>query len=151
MTPAYIVQQLLVDAGTAILPGLREIPDEDVVEVHANNAPDNINRCVLVRDTAGVQFGHDQREADVLEHAGLLITVRHDDDRKAGNICKAVAGTFKARKNVDVEVDDLIYHVQSVYRTSSLLSLGEEVGKRRFLWSFNARVAMQAREPTPVE
>lgn len=140
-----------MDEGVCVMPGVREVRGDPWVQSFVNIAPDEINNCALVRDTQGVGWGHDQRTGKRLQHHGMSLTLRHEDYDEGEEVAGDIARVLEGVSNRTVTVDDYNYFVQSVYVTSDVISLGEEVGKKRYLWSFSARVAMQAKEPTPVE
>lgn len=150
VTAAYVVRQVLVDKGLVIHPGTREIPHELTLQCYVNEVHDEIDEMVLVKDVTSSMFGHDQRTGDPFEHQGVLINLRHTDPLLAARFAKSISKNIKAQ-NVTAIVGELVYTVQTVYRSSSLISLGEEVGKRRFRWAFDAKIAMGPADPVPRE
>jgi hypothetical protein len=150
VTPAYVIRQLLVDKGLVIHPGAREIPHELTLQCYVNEVPDEIYEMVLIKDVTASMFGHNQRSGDPFEHPGVLVNLRHTDPLLAARFAKSISKGIKAQ-NVTVTVGELVYTVQTVYRSSSLISLGEEVGKRRFRWAFDAKIAMGTADPIPRE
>lgn len=153
---AEIALALLVQAELVVVPGIREIPDEPTMIGFADENADEINNAVFVFTVQGRQFGRDQRGGKVVQHPGLKFNIRHLDKRVGSDFAEAVYRFYEgyAISVVNpgtVEARGYVYYVQSVYPTSSVISLGEEEGKHRYLWSFNANLAFQTVPPTPVE
>lgn len=148
VTEAYVLRQILVDKGLVIMPGIREIPHSLTLQCYVNeDAPDQIDEMVLLKDVQGAQFGYNQRTGQPWEHVGVLVNLRHTDPVLGSRFAKKI-GKEVASANITATVGRMRYYVQTVYRASRVLSLGEEVGKRRFRWSFDVRIAMSDTAPT---
>lgn len=152
-TVGHIAREVLMTAldGEVILPGIREIRDDETIQCFVDRSPDELDRQIRINNGHGVTFGNSQRDGRLFRHDAIMVTIRHEEEDLGNDVANRVYKALTGVTPRDVEFDDVLYHLQSIYVTSSLLPLGEEVGKKRFLWSFNARVAMQYQDPTPVE
>jgi hypothetical protein len=113
-----------------------------------SSRPDEPDQLVCLYDVAGSVQGRRMADGRLLIHAGLSVIVRAADYTGYA-LANAVASALDGVRRQDVEMPDgTAHHVQSVYRTSTVVALGEEAGKRRQLWSFSARVAFQDSEPS---
>lgn len=153
--PGNVVRKALVTAGVCTMPPLpgqvpvRPIRGDKKMYCWVDESPDEVSNKVRVNNTGGPTFGWLQPNGRLMRHHGLMVTVWHEDkDRE--DIAQSIYDATTTIKGVDVTWDGTVYHVQSVYATTDLLSLGEDVGKRRYMWSFNARMVMQFTESTPV-
>ncbi len=153
-SPAQIARQVLVNQGLVRSPGLpgRTLPpvqlpsDNWVVCFTDVSLPDSPDQVLLVTGASGIVFGKDMRAGKSMEHKGVKLVLRHI--RPAGyDLLARIADALDRTGMVSVTVGNEVHYVQSFYRVGTVVSLGEETGKRRLLWSINFRVAYQDREP----
>lgn len=147
-SPAELVRMCLVHRGWVTMPDpTMPIPANGSTYCFVSSLPNEPDQLLYLRDSTGLIFGKRQNDGKVLEHPGIVIIMRSLDFGRdwAMDLLEAI----ESITHTDITMPDgMIYHVQSVYRTSTLADMGEEVGKRRHSWTANARVAMQDLEVT---
>jgi hypothetical protein len=156
MSPANILRQILVDAGLVTMPGVpqqtvpfQQAPGDGSTLCYTSSLPDDEDQAVLIKGTAGKVFGRQMRGGKTDVHHGVKFNIRSPNDEIGSLLAIALAdGVDKIPPLLTVVLNEVSHYVQSVYRTSSVMEMGEERGKKRQLWSFNVRIAMQNREPT---
>ena len=156
VSPAEIVRAILVGQGLVIMPAIPgltlpyiQTPGDGTALCFVNLKEDTIDQALFIHDTAGVWFGRSLRSAKTLLHPGVSMIVRSLNEPQGAALAQSIANALDAVvKSVVMTYDGSQHYLQSLYRVGGINSLGEEVGKRRFLWSLNARVAMQDIEPT---
>jgi len=122
-------------------PAVPMIPRKGDTYGFVSSLPNEPDQILFLRDSAGLVFGKTQ-SGKVLEHPGLVIIMRSLDFGR--DWAKGLLEAIEQVTNVAVAMPDgNTYHVQSVYRTSTLADMGEEVSTRRHAWTANARVAMK--------
>lgn len=151
-SPAEILRVLLMkDAGLVDYPGINQDVHVPKTQCFINVMPDDPPQALCLADTAGRQFGS-LTAGRQLQHYGIKINMRHEDPRKGHDSIKAVKDYIENFSgNVTVRSRGMACNVGSLYNTSSIVSLGLEVGTRRNLWSMSVMMAMQDIEETPVE
>lgn len=146
VTPAQIVRSCLMDWGIVSYPGQQPL----VLLCYAFSMPDAANEAVCVIDTSGVSFGKGMRSGKINIHPGVQIIVRHRDEvlgyLKMNEIKDGLDSHFPIA--TQVPEDGSVHRIANIRRTSPIITLGEEVGKRRYLWSLNAVVAFEYEEPS---
>ena len=156
-SPAEIVRACLVGQGIVAVPPLPgqilqldPLPGDASVLCFVGSMPDEPDKLVALYDEAGLYFGRRQRDGRSLGHPGVKIIVRTPDYSGYAFMKTLAAGLDTVVKStVSVPISDVQnedHYLQSVYRTSLIISLGEEKHKRRQLWSLHARVAFQDSE-----
>lgn len=146
---AYLIQQ-----GVVVLPlrpgkniGFRQIrPGIDPTPCFVSSMPDDYDNAVMIRGVAGAHFGRFQSTGQTMLHPGLKIMVRTLLYEQGWPLAQSIATALDNFTAATIIVDDETHAVQSIYRTSNVIELGEEIGKKRQLFSINARIAMQAAE-----
>ncbi len=152
-SPAEIVRSCLADRGVVQLPAIagqdipyEAIPGDGSVLCYAPSFPDEIDQGVGIFDTSGVLFAYRQRGSKGLKHPGIKVHVRALDQIGFTVAMAIEAGLNSIGLCSTITGDGITHYVQSVYVVGTIIGLGEERGKKRQLWSINARVAFQDRE-----
>jgi len=151
-SPAEIVRACFVQLGLVIMPVSNEqlpvaqLPEDGTTQCYVGNQPDDVDQMVCVYGPAGRVFGREMRGGKTLLHSGIKVIVRALDYPTGWALANLIATTgmdsFPGNSTVTVTDDPTVYNVQSIYRTSDVIELGEEVGKKRQLFSINARIAL---------
>lgn len=148
-SPAEVVGACLVNAQLVIVPTSQDPPPgPDPVTLFISSMPDDTDLAVAVFDTAGTRFGRSMRDGQSWVHPAVNMLIRHRLYSQGYNLCQQIANFLDSFTSTTVIVTtpasgSEIVAVQSLYRVGTIISLGEEVEKRRQLWSLNLRVAFQ--------
>lgn len=153
-SPAQIVQAYLVTQGVVQMPAVpnqtelySQLPGDGTTLCYVSSMPDDPDQVVALYDTAGIFWGKNQRKQSRV-HPGIKILARSLDYASGYALVNLIATTLDSFTTGNVVTSDQVSHaVQSIFRVSPIIALGEEVGKKRQLWSLNARVAFQDSEP----
>jgi len=154
-SPAQIVRQYLIDKGIVIDPEepgelytYNAIPGDGVTPCYVSSLPDDIDQAIVIKDQAGVYFGRRMPDGKSMLHPGIQFVIRSLDYQTGYDLANSIVLAFEAVNNTNTTVNTVVYSVKSVYRTSTIIALGEEVGKKRQLFSINARVAFNDSVPS---
>jgi hypothetical protein len=139
---AILVQLNLVEAGPT--------PVNELPPCFVSSMPDDPDNAVCIYDTIGRMFGRDfgaKGRQNVFPRVQIKI---RSVDYSGWSTILGIATALDALPATQIMVpDDGLYHyVSNVGRTSQVIALGEEVGKRRQLWAVNCRIVFQENEPT---
>lgn len=145
-TPAQIIRSCLIDFGLVTYP----IKPPGTWPCYAFSMPDGPDDAICVYDVVGKLFGRGARTGKNNVHPGVQVTVRGSDELqgylKAQNIANAFDTNFPV---ITIAPEDHQTHnIMSIYRVSPIMTLGEEIGKRRYLWTLDVRVAFEYDEPS---
>jgi hypothetical protein len=154
VSPAYILRQILVDAQIVIMPAVLgqtipfvQTPQDGSTVCYVSSMPDDVDQVVCLYNTMGRLFGRLQ-EGKTKVHPGIKVEVRALDPGTGYDLISCISNALDKIQTQTVTVDEIDHYIQSVYRTSPIVELGEEVGKKRQLFTLNARMAFQALEPS---
>jgi hypothetical protein len=146
ISPAKVCAQILVNADIGLLPGVpgqilpvTQIPGNVQTPVYTLKMPDAPDQVVCLYDTAGKYNGRLMR-GQTTTHPGVSVIVRAPNGDGYKELCIPITDAFDNFFYSQVTVDEIPYGVHSVYRIGDIISLGEETGKRRQLWSINYRM-----------
>ena len=144
--PAQIIQQLLIDLGLAT-----DIASAAAWPVYYSDHPNQPDDSICVYNTDARLQGRSQVEGETQEFYGIQVRVRSASVLNGYNKCQAIASAFDLqvlRTEVTmVTIPSASYLVQSVTRTSSVISLGvENPTSRRRLYTLNAMVSIRMTE-----
>jgi hypothetical protein len=154
-----MARSVLVDLGLVKLPDLAnelvpfsQTPGDGTTLCFVAAIPDEIDQLVHIRDVAGILFARRQLDGKYLSHHGIKVTIRALDFPTGDALKFAIANGLSSVDNTTVIVPDLAgvgspHYLKSIYLVGTPIYLGEEPNKKRNLWTINARVAMQDREP----
>jgi len=136
---AAIIQQLLLDLGLGTL-----VDNELPWPVYANHHPDSPDNSICVYSTEGQVQNRVQIDGGVNEAHGIQIRLRSvgpvDSYVKARSLLVALDTQVS---NITVNVGDNHYVVNSIDRTSDVISLGMEAPtSERFLQTMNMLVTL---------
>lgn len=154
-SPAEILRIALVDLGLVTLPGVegqtlpyQQLPGDGTTLCFVSAMPNEPDQVVALYDMHGLIFGREMKEGKYQQHNGVLVKIRSLDYglgyALANNIALAL-GTLHA-KAITVDEEDVV--IDNVYKTTTVVPLGEEVGTRRQLWTINARISFSDAEPS---
>lgn len=150
-TPAEILRSCLIDQGLVTLGSYdnnqQSYPDDSVVCFVAS-MPDKYDRALGIYNRAGKNFGRTMEDGKRMLHPGLQLLFRMPDEsgyefvnRVANALDQSILRITTTPPGSCTEC-----YVQGVTR-GPIIPLGEEVGKRRQLWSINVRISFQDRQP----
>lgn len=146
-TPAQIIRSMLVAFGLVTFP----IRTPTIWPCYVGSVPDASDLTVCVDDTVGMVFGRGARTGKNCVHPGIAIRVRGTDHVRGFLQANKIAVALDTRTfpvQVQLVEDGSLHIIANVYRTSPVIALGEEVGKKRNLWTLNARVSFDYDEPS---
>lgn len=152
-SPAEIIRSCLIDLGLVIMPGIpnQTIPYQQTagdgsILCYVSSMPDDEDQCICIYDQSGIVWGRDTSKK--LAHPGIKVLVRAVDYSIGSLMVRSLALAIDNRmRNITTVLNGTPYTISNFYRTGTIISLGEEVGKRRQLWSINARVAFDYSTP----
>lgn len=155
-SPSKIVRAVLVSKGLVTEPAqenqipIEQLPGDGSTLCYVSSLPDEIDQAVLIKGTAGLLFARGMRAGDYFQHPGIKILVRALDHDTGYDLISRLCtqGIDTVNRNTVITLDGTTHYVQSIYRTSTIIELGEEQDKKRQLFTINARVAFQAQEPS---
>ena len=145
-SPAEIVQAWLISQLSFLKSNELQEPGDGSTVCLVDGMADEFDQAVFIQDQVGLDFGRRQR-GKTERHPGIKIIIRALDHQTGFSLANAVANALDSSTMMTVSVNGVSHYVQSIYKTSTIIRLGEEVGKRRQLWSINARIVFQDREP----
>jgi hypothetical protein len=156
-SPAEILRAFLVREGVLAMPFVKgktvpivQHPLTELTPCYVSSMPDDPDQAVTIYDVSGIMFGRRQPDGKQMLHPGMSVLVRtinYGTGYNLTNMLAVVAETLDSSQS-PVVVNDQEYWVQTVYRTSTVTSLGEEVGNKRQRFSFDLRMALQDRQPS---
>lgn len=148
VTPAQIIRSCLIDFGIVSYPG-RANPKLFIC--YAFSMPDAADNAVCVFDFAGTSFGRHARTGKSNTHPGVTIKVRSKDEATGYLLANKIGSSFDQQtfpRTTQVPDDGSLHYLANVYRLTPLTFLGEEVGRKRNLWTLDVRVAFEYDEPS---
>ena len=145
-TPSDIVRSVLIDHDLVYLPNtVQTEPLDGKLVCYTESLPDEQDEALLIHDVAGMMFGKLQRGRSAV-HPGIKILMRSLDPSGL-DVLANILGVLDPLNDFSTVWLGTTHYIQSIYRQGSIVSLGEEIGKKRLLYTVNARVAFQWREP----
>lgn len=141
-SPAYIVQQYLIDEGIAIDPSVDAdanwaafvgvLPDGDKVD----------HDCMGVFDTSPLRDGR-VMSGDTLYHYGVQVLLRSSDYNAGYAKADAIQTALEAVSRDNITIDSTTYRLDNINPTTGIVTLGQEEGtKRRTVFSLNFLVTL---------
>jgi len=103
-----------------------------------NQMPENPHKVVVLYVTRGKMDGRIMRGGQMVTHPGLQVAVRAEDDPTAFAKISEIMSAMDALRQQPVTVDDVVYNIEAITRTSDAIALGEERGTTRRLYTTNA-------------
>lgn len=148
-TAARVVQPWMVAQST--IQNLVSLPNDNKPwPLYVNQMPAAPDRAVVVIDAPGSMLGREMRGKRVVTKPGIQFMVRartHDEGSLMGlKICTVIDDLLGANVSIREIPSGLPaytknYKLSSIQRTSDVLSLGEEEGGSRLLFTVNALLA----------
>jgi hypothetical protein len=152
-SPAEVVRACLIAQGLVILPEeegslvpYEQTPGDDSTLCFVPTMPDEIDQAVCISNNTSLNFGRSQRDGRQWMHYGVKLIIRTLDN-KGHDLAVALATGLDQVARGSVTIGEETHLVHTINRIGSIIDLGEERGKKRQLWSINARVVMQDTEP----
>jgi hypothetical protein len=144
VSPASILREILIQAEVVLPDGIPQQPNDLTVMSFVGSMPDSPDQVLVVYDEPGRFFWRNQR-GNSRVHPGVQMKFRalSGDGWSVFNCIVQFLDTLGPQV---VTVYNIPYNVQSVYRTSGIMFLGEEIDRKRQLWSVNVRMAFQANQ-----
>ena len=147
--PAEVMRAFLIGLGTVVDPApadqvpYQQLPGDGSILCYVSSIPDEVDQAVVLKDMPGVVFcPKTQVGQKILQHPGIKCLVRWPDGT-GYDVAQTIADACMSIYNGTVQVRGASYAVQSVYRVGGINDIGEEIGKKRQLWTFMLRVAFQ--------
>lgn len=103
-------------------------------------APDNI---VSFYNTQGTNDGRMMRTGEQIDHPGVSIRVRAEDDPTGYNQAKAIQEAVDAIYKRSVTMEDGIYTLQNASRSGQIIGLGQERDRTRQLFTINVLLTLK--------
>jgi hypothetical protein len=153
LSPSELVQNMLVQQEGFVLPATSDqipfvpIPGDGSTIVYADSMPDSADQAVCVYNVVGATFLRNLRTGVSPVHPGIKVVVRALDYMGYYLINTISVWMDGVEPCSTVVVGGVTHYIQSLYKISPIIPLGEEVGKKRQLWTINARIAFQDQEP----
>jgi hypothetical protein len=148
-SPSQIVRAALVMKGAVWLPSLSvpfvQSPGDGTLPCYTSALGDDVDEAVRIHDVPGRVFGRQMNANKWSIHPGLTFLVRSLSDD--WGVAQQLANVVDELVLCSVEFEGVVHYIQSVYRTSTIADVGEQVGKKRSQWLWHARVAFQDSEP----
>lgn len=153
--PSKILRQVLIDMGLVVYPGgtsqsipYVQQPGDGSTVCFISSMPNEPDQAVCIYDTIGPDFGRRMDDGTYMMHRGVQLRIRSLTEDDGYNLAALLTyqglDTIRFRK---ATIDGVDHFVDNVYRNTSIISLGEEVGKRRQLFTVNARIVFPTTEP----
>lgn len=150
LTPAFILRSCFIDFGLVSYP-IRSNAVTVPVPCYVCSMPDMPNELVCLRDSIGRMFGRGARTGKMCVYPGVIVVVRSSDEVNGYLRANAIASALDTQNFPITTVapdDGSIYHLMNIRRTTPIVSLGEEVGKKRFLWTINVELVLAYDDPS---
>lgn len=134
-SPAMVLRSILTTGSGAYFsdastPPLRPYP------LFISTLPDEPDVAAALYDTEGVKIARLLASGNELQKFGIQLLVRTRDYQAGFHLTQSVANLVSRIKNQDVVLNSITYTVQSIMRTSPVLSIGQDP-KRRDQFSLN--------------
>jgi hypothetical protein len=147
ISPAKVLGVWLANQGIAIdqlAMRVRDPLSANKWAIYEPSLPDQGDNILMLRNTAGLLDGRYMRGGLVVYHPGISIIIRAGQDRyeDGWNFGASLANALSALYNAVVPLNGKNYQIQSVTITTPPISLGEEKGTRRQLYSMNVRITI---------
>lgn len=140
-SPADVVRWLLVALGLGSSPALEPL---EAWPVYTDNEPDLPDEVITTGDTSARDSGRVMYDGERAEFNGFQVRVRAGTFDVGYAKAHALAIAMDQAYQVVVHVGASSYRVQSISRTSDVLSLGKQVpGSKRSLFTVNALVCLR--------
>lgn len=152
-SPANTLRKFLVERGKITSPGVRERPGDNLPQGFYDSMPDEVDHLMAFYDVSGRMFGKIQVDGQEVRHPGIRVVFRHTDPAAGYDEFDGVCRFLDALRDpagFSATFDDRVSYFTSVYRASDLISLGEENGTRRRLWSITYNM-VPGKAPTTLE
>lgn len=139
-SPAQLVRQFLVD-----LSGGNHPDSGESWPIYCHKEPDNPDNVVTVYTTQGLVKGWQQIEGEAIEHYGVMIRIRSTTAEVGYVQADLIRHLIDTQSSfVNVRVDDAVYRIESIDRTSAILPLGaESPTSARHLYTINATTSLR--------
>jgi hypothetical protein len=154
-SPAEIVQACLVALDLVIVPmeynelvPFVQQPGDGSTVCYISSMPDDDDQAVCVKNSIGLDFGQTMNTGKYIIHPGIQIEVRSLYDSPGYALTQKIANAIQGINNNTVVFNGQTYYVQNIYRVGSIVTFGEQVGKRRRIWVIPARLVMADSQST---
>lgn len=146
-TPARVLRSCLIQLGLVLY------PTDDLVTgipppCYVSSMPDTPDTAICVFNVGGKLFGRRPRTGFSDIHPGVRLVARTPDDTGwylLQKIKDTMDTTFPIR--TQLPEDGSVWTLQNIRCSTQIVSLGEEVGKRRQLWSITVNLVIQDGNP----
>lgn len=147
-----ILRSYLVDQGIVQVPnnvsGGAPLPNSKLVTCFYTSIPDAYELAMRIRDSSGLDGGREMVSGRRHMHPGVLILFRALTYAQGYDLAVNICQTLDQLNMVSTITpeDEQAHYIQAIKRTTDIIDLGEDTGKRRQLLSINARISFQDRE-----
>lgn len=136
---SQIIQRYLITRSLGTAP-----EDQGSWPVFFSNRSKSPNDCITIYDTEGITSGRKMKGGEVQEHLGIQVMVRSEDLAEGYRKCHAIILDFDQQvSRTLVPMGSDTYRIQSISRTSAVISAGREKGTGCRLHSANAVVSLR--------
>jgi hypothetical protein len=148
-SPAEIIRSCLHDQGLITIPDLDgnlpyvQEPKDGSTVCFVSKIADQPDQIVVIADTAGRIFGRSMETGRMMTHYGLMVTVRALTFETGWNLGMAIYAGLGTITRKTTTINNVQYAVANLIRASTLIYVGEEIGRKRELFTIQARVAFQ--------
>jgi hypothetical protein len=130
-SPSQILQRLVINSGNANEPGLGPWP------LSYSQMPSSPSNFLTLYDTQGVPDGRLMPTGKKIIHPGLQLRVRATTHQISFLKANGLAQYFDTVLRASVVLGAKTYRVQNISRTGDPISLGQEEGTTRILFTVN--------------
>jgi hypothetical protein len=146
-TPATVMRACLIQFGVVSFP--TTVP-QNPPPCFVSSAPDAPDTIVVLMDRSGGKFyGRRPRTGhkDILPRVQVWVRAL---DYSGYTLAQYVANTLDENFPIKTQLpeDGSIWYIQNITRMSPITFIGEEVGTKRLIWSFMARMVFQDNNPS---
>lgn len=147
-TPQDVIRQLLVDNDYGVMPGIRQVvPDQrlevDPPQIFTRAFPDDIAYLIWLKMIRGRVFEFCS-EGEPQEHKGIHVMVRYptrEEEDLGYTLAESLWRFLGKVSNQTVTVGAYTFTIQSMYRTTPIMDIGEQSEKARSDWAFEMNIA----------
>lgn len=146
-TPPDVIRQLLIDNSYGVAPGIdQQVPDQrlevDPPQIFTRAFPDNVSYLIWLKLIHGRVFEF-VSDGEPHEHKGLHVMVRYplrEEDDLGYTLAESLWRFLGKVSNQTVTIGAYTFRIQSIYRTTPIMDIGEQSEKARSDWAFEMNV-----------
>lgn len=129
-SPAEILREALVDVKEGMLPSKYK-GGNNSWPIFVGHLPEEPDNAVCIYDTTGVRDGRIQESGENIDHPGFQVRVRGKDHPTAYKKIKEIQDAITLFSMTEAVIGIYTYKIHSATRTGTIISLGQEVDRKR--------------------